>query len=732
MKNVSYICAVVCVLVFMSYSQSVAITIDASGGKTFNRDILGKVSEHMYQGSPELVKGTAVRDVLTGSLSTSFDWKNLTGSGAGSAYATLPFLINARDNDSHMVFQINMHGTGEVVGDEFTYTDISESKVVSLAADWVQYCNLIVPNYFLGQTLSSQDAALLGQLNWSPKLLTLGNQPTPKVSYWEIGNEEELTPLNWNYPVWSASSYKARYNAIVAAMLAKDSTIKVGPSISMVRPSNTNHIVRSLFQDQSVKIDQVFYHIYLNIGQYWNPDTGSPSYASDLVSLQAGLRNIYAAEQQNYTDVRNTLIADGRDPNQIKIMITEWNPMGFVYTATNPSMASALGAAETIFAYADIGLDLTTYWAQTRSWADGTKWPVHMVFEAMINHMGDTLVSRYVGTGGQQNVRLYVTKDSQSGQVALWAMNFANSGSATLDISLNNLGITPVELTMMTLGELNEADTSLFSQNMNQTINVDWRNADVTTDPNFANLANFQLAVPQATIRVLVIEPGTVVNVPIDNDNEVIQSAPNTNDGSSAILWYEWEGYRPYLQASTLMSELAGYSFSDVVSAQLFMYNYKDVPSQGDLHLVKGSWNESTLTWNTQPSLEDTWHNPVTSGPGWVSVDLNSSAGGNTNVIQRWMTGTPNYGIALNMHLNSNYYAAMYSSESTQAGDSPVGGLKPYIKVVLRNPSGPDIVYLAQDLNHDLKVDFDDFAMFAQTWLICTDPADSICDKYWK
>ncbi|MFA5291606.1 MAG: hypothetical protein WC496_01080 [Phycisphaerae bacterium] len=42
--------------------------------------------------------------------------------------------------------------------------------------------------------------------------------------------------------------------------------------------------------------------------------------------------------------------------------------------------------------------------------------------------------------------------------------------------------------------------------------------------------------------------------------------------------------------------------------------------------------------------------------------------------------------------------------------------------------------YSLADMNHDCKVDFVDFAMFAERWLVCTDPADTSCidgEVYW-
>jgi hypothetical protein len=44
----------------------------------------------------------------------------------------------------------------------------------------------------------------------------------------------------------------------------------------------------------------------------------------------------------------------------------------------------------------------------------------------------------------------------------------------------------------------------------------------------------------------------------------------------------------------------------------------------------------------------------------------------------------------------------------------------------------PGTVYLPQDLNQDCYVNLEDFAIFANYWLQCTDPNNTDCDIYWK
>ncbi len=49
-----------------------------------------------------------------------------------------------------------------------------------------------------------------------------------------------------------------------------------------------------------------------------------------------------------------------------------------------------------------------------------------------------------------------------------------------------------------------------------------------------------------------------------------------------------------------------------------------------------------------------------------------------------------------------------------------------------RHCGDPGTVYLPGDLNHDCYIDLEDFAIFSNYWLQCTDPDNSNCDIYWK
>ncbi len=483
------------------------ISIDCSGGKAFNRNILGQVYTYHCSGGKEgkhLFKGTSVRHVRTGSLSRTFNWKNLMGVNAcdDERMETLPRLVDASKYNSESVFEVSIWGLGDgCTGEDFRYTDTSVSAIVDLAVDWVRYCNFIAPKYRQGDKLSPVDAALLSEIKWvkSPTLLAKNDRNTArKVKYWEIGNEDDHKVNGTKgLPPFNTITYRDRYKAITSAMLALDPTIKVGPSLSRIPNVGYDlELITDLLKDKTAQIDFVAHHPYDQLGQYLD---------SDLDKLSARLGRIYSIQKRIYQDCRDTLAKHGRDPDKIEVMYTEWSPMSDGGNDENQSMAMALGTAESLFTFADIGVDHAHYWVKTKD--KGVEWPVQKVFEAMLDHMGDTVTDRYIGTAKNKNLRIYTTRDTKNRRkIVIWALNFDNEKISTVNISLENLSFRPGKMTMMTLGEADEAKTSLRSRNR-RSVNVDWRIKSVGLDSPRKGPAVFQLKVPQASIKVLIIRP---------------------------------------------------------------------------------------------------------------------------------------------------------------------------------------------------------------------------------
>jgi hypothetical protein len=165
-------------------------------------------------------------------------------------------------------------------------------------------------------------------------------------------------------------------------------------------------------------------------------------------------------------------------------------------------MAHALGSVETVFSFARLGLKAAHYWIWPAHRFDGTEYPVYKAFEKLRDDMGDTIVSTYTAT----DTRVYTTRDSKTGQLAVWGLNFNNDSDSTLNLSLQGLAGNE-KIQLLTLGALN-GKTSLFSSNLasdmgGPTHDVDWRSTDLTG----TNLSNYQLTLPSATVSVLLVSP---------------------------------------------------------------------------------------------------------------------------------------------------------------------------------------------------------------------------------
>ena len=184
-----------------------------------------------------------------------------------------------------------------------------------------------------------REQSLLGQQN--DTLLAAGEAVTPKVTRWEIGNEPENN-VGTLYYYQSPTDYLSRYKTISAAMLAQDSTIKVGACSS----GSTSQLA-AVLADHTAQVDFVSYHPY-NSGQLVN---------------DSGLRGIKALQTSLYQNEVTALTTAGR-PSTTPLIASEWNPCGGGEADEPPfnSMAQALGVAETVFTYAQLGLTGANYW----------------------------------------------------------------------------------------------------------------------------------------------------------------------------------------------------------------------------------------------------------------------------------------------------------------------------------------------------------------------------------
>jgi hypothetical protein len=504
--------------------------------------------------------GSSLRGVAGGLEADTYNWKNRNNS---AREGTLNYLRYSRDRKADLYITANIRGLVEPdpnsPGDQRFY-DTSISTLATLAGDWVRYTNRIAQIYRQGDTVTDvRDKAILDSLVWSSstagdnfdKLLAVGEAAVPKVKYWEIGNEPRVGLSSYRvtntYTFIAPPSpptevrktdFRERYAALTSAMLAEDPTIKVGPAIQWLSSASEQAVLNTILQPQAdgsfLPIDFLGYHPY----QKLNTFTTAPE-------IEGGLRGIYDDHAAKITSIRNQIAAAGRDPYSIAFVASEQNASNWSSNDTpwEANMAHALGSVETVFSFARLGVQAAHYWVWPAHRWDGTEYPSYRAFQKLRDHMGDTLVS--VSADNLDNLHLYTTRDSKTGERALWALNFSDSMNTTRSTPLLNVGGRG-KVTLYTLGALSGA-TSLFSSNLASDMaggpsnTVDWKTVDLTGQ----RLDNLNLTFGSATITLLTIDKWKQMSLPGDvnvdgkvnsTDAGIITAAMNTDEKN----W--WQG----------------------------------------------------------------------------------------------------------------------------------------------------------------------------------------------
>ncbi len=472
----------------------------------------------------QIAEGSAIRGVAGGLYADMYDWKTRNNMPRPP---TLEFLRWARDYNEVLYVTANTRGLTEPDPAQPTthrvYYTSDTATLAQLAADWVRYTNHIVQTYRQGDTITNvRDAAILNELTWSSayvnefatadnftKLLAPGETSVLPVTYWEIGNEPTIS-LNNAYSVTNGftftadpGEYRDRYLAITAAMLAEDPSIKVGPCVVNGRPGNNALMLSTLLQS-SAQVDFISYHPYGSMGDF----------PTQPIRQQGYLAGVYR-EQYNFLQ-------------QIKDLVTLYRPeqsatMEYVASETNVSdfrtnntfqegtMAHALGSVETVMSFARLGLSAAHYWiwitATPTYLSDNNRFAVTMAFEKMRDELGDELVGSF---DENDKIRAYVIRDSATGRVAVWAMNFSHTADINFDLSLLGGPHVDNSLVKQTRLQAISGPTNLFSVNLNPELNggtprrdVDWTTPEVLAgaDPH-----DLQLTLPAATLTLLTIE----------------------------------------------------------------------------------------------------------------------------------------------------------------------------------------------------------------------------------
>lgn len=525
MRNAICILTSICwfACLFMVGVQGVTaqeLTIDASTGQKFNRGIFGQnahastyISEGYqaaYRKNLAVLDRTSIRGASGGIGADSYNWKTCVGKNGvmvgpkgpiATGESTLELLRIARDNGSTLVLTVNTREIGAYADGAFHVSDESSSTLAALAKDWVRYANHILHTYRQGDTITDpEDLRILNEIDWkeadfgSDKLLAPDEEPVPKVMYWEIGNEVEF----YDTP----STYSARYHEITTAMLQADTSIKVGPNFGGRQTGKATSYLLDLLRERPgagrERVDFISYHPYGY--QILGVDA-----EKDHAGIVRELNSIKANQVSEHAWIQDHITSAGRNPDDIELLATEWNPSTYDHGWSRVQY-NGLGVIETAMTFAEMGMTAAHFWLWPAYIHNGDTFSQYHAFDALTQYGGDTLVKSHV----DKNLRLYVTRDSETGIVAVWGLNFAfgEPGDAprTLRLSLKNLGIEVCKITFMRLADQGGPTTLLSSKYSGAgkaRPSVGW----ITTDQSGMDLSGFDFQINPAELSLLVIRP---------------------------------------------------------------------------------------------------------------------------------------------------------------------------------------------------------------------------------
>ncbi|HON64942.1 MAG TPA: hypothetical protein PLS23_00500 [Phycisphaerae bacterium] len=490
--------------------------IEFAGGRPFNPGVRGQcpirdIAADAIDALWNLAAGASGRGVAGGLDADTYDWRDVysgIGGGRNENFSTLQFLQMARDHSAFPVFTANLFGGGakEPPNGFICQTDNPEG----LAADWVRYVNVILQQYRQGQeaSLSGENLRVYNSItNWAgkPKLLSATEPPTPRVTYWEIGNEPELGVLSGyigNHYL-SPEDYRDRYKSISAAMRAVDADLKIGPCL-MDPPdaAGSGRWLHALASDPAARIDFVAYHPYYQPIK-WN--------WGNLPGMTAALR-LFRAHLDEYAEaVHAIMTAYGR--SGYELMASEWCPVNWdAGSHIQHSMANALGVVEGVFSFAEQGVVAAHFWVSPQA-----KRGPRDVYTALAQDMGDTLIATMADFGfdpHQFNWRLYVTQSAtEPNKIAIWGLNFDEHVHVEVPLSLTRCRVDSAVLKRYGIPGDDAAggDTSLMHND-----GMAWEETDVTVDPR-----HFVLRLEDAEVTVLVLHITRVPSLDHDRDGDV-------------------------------------------------------------------------------------------------------------------------------------------------------------------------------------------------------------------
>lgn len=446
-----------------------------------------------------LGQGASGRGLAGGLDADTYDWRDIN-SGCnwglvGGHFTTLEFLQYARDHAATPLLTANLFGGGakDETGTFVCATDNPEG----LAADWVRYTNIILQQYRQGQesSLAGEDLRVYNSIvDWEgrPRLLAAGEAITPRVQYWEIGNEPELgaidTMLSHHY--LGPAEYRDRFKLMSAAMRAVDPTLKIGPCLMTPSPTNNSgQWLDTLAADPDAQIDFIGYHpYYSDIRNNWN----------NPAAMTAALRKLKSFLAARAADARAIMNAHGR--TNYELMATEWNPVNWDAPGeVQRSMANALAVTEGVFSFAEDGISAAHFWEQPQG-----KLGAAGAYTGLAAHMGDILIPTTQDFGVDPDVtnwRIYVTRNSADPDtMMIWGLNFNEDTPVEMQLSLGACRVNSAILKRYGKPGDDAAggDTSLLLGT-----GMAWEQTDITAgfDPQ-----QFTLRMEDAEITVLILQ----------------------------------------------------------------------------------------------------------------------------------------------------------------------------------------------------------------------------------
>ncbi|MBC2717149.1 MAG: IPTL-CTERM sorting domain-containing protein [Desulfobacteraceae bacterium] len=164
----------------------------------------------------------------------------------------------------------------------------------------------------------------------------------------------------------------------------------------------------------------------------------------------------------------------------------------------------------------------------------------------------------------------------------------------------------------------------------------------------------------------LVLQPDGATG----KDAMITTTPPDNNFGSGSALTVNYGG-------TSLNHGLIEFNLSaipigatiDSVTLELFEYSNCGLNQNLiEAHLNSGSWDETTVTWNSAPAYDPAvlaTNTGETAACDWLIFDVSSA-------VTDWVNGTPNYGFRITGPASGNVIKFIPSSDYTTPADRPI------------------------------------------------------------